>query len=1108
MKLTAFILLTACLSASASGYSQITLSEKNAPLKTVFKKIEQQSGYHFLYPSDLVQKAGTVTIDVRNVSLEQALKTALNDKQLSFVISDRTVVIKASDKASDKQLAEQQDLPSPPPIDVRGRVTNEDGEPAPGVTVTVKGTKNATATDAAGEFLLKGVADNASLVFTSANMETQEIQISGRTELTVSLKTKVSSLNDVKIIAYGTTTERLRTGAVSSVKSDVIERQPVGDVLLALAGQVPGLYLSQGTAMPGARVNMNIRGLTSLNAQSLFQVTQDPLVVIDGVPFSTDIIFPGAAGRLWDQNAYQGGFSALSSINPMDIERVDVLKDADATAIYGSRGANGVILITTKRAKAGKPSLNINFSQGIGKMSRKMDLLSTRQYLDMRYEAYANDGINWRTLNFKPADLAVWDTTRYTDWQEELVGGTAKYTTANLSYSGGTVQNSFRISTSYRREGSVLGDQYKDEKFSGGITYNHTSTNNRLKFNVASFFTYNNMLQPNSNPYVAAISLPPNAPKLYNDDGSLNWENGTFNNPIADLLETQDLKSKNININGGFSYRVAKSLTLKIEGGYTEVDRNMTSLIPLASYNPFTNINTGSRTGRYTRNNSYTTNFNTQANYVAKLGPGKLDALAAFQMTRQGNEDHRIVANDFLSDQMMHNYGAASNINVDPVRSYDYRYVGLIGRLAYNISDKYLFTLNGNRDGSSRFGPGKQFGNFGSAAMAWIFSEESAIKKALPFLSFGKLRLSYGISGSDNIGNYNYLDLFEIRRNEYYYNPPFLVLQPQSLFNPDYAWEKTRKSDVELNLGFLQDRVMVKANYYNNRTSNQLVGETLPMTTGFRSVNGNGPDKTVQNSGWELQLNTEIVQSKHFSWSSNLIFSMNRNKLISFPDLEGSAFARYFKIGSPINLRRAYKHSGVNPQTGLNLYRMRDGKDTSLISSYSLGLAEQYLYMDLTPGFDGGWNNSFQYKNWSLSLSAQFAKTIRGDNLTNDPSIPGLMANIPQYVFNNAWRKPGDHALFQRFTTNLSSPVYRSRTWFGTEQYYRNTWYVSLNNLALSYALPDPLLKRLHLSSCRFYVNGQNLFTVSNLRSHDPTTTHAQATPRLRIITTGVNLNF
>lgn len=1105
MKLTAFIVLTACLTASASGgYSQITLVEKNTPLQKVFKKIQEQSGYYVLYPAELVRKAGTVTVNIRNVSLEQALKAVLNGKQLSFVISDRTVMI----KESKKQLTEQEDLLSPPLVDIRGRVVNDKGEPLKGVTVTVRGTDKATSTDNNGAFVLNNIDADAVLVFTAVNIETFELPVRGRSELVVNLKNKVTALDDVKIIAYGTTSERLRTGAVNSVKAETIERQPVGNVMMALQGQVPGLNITQGTALPGARVEFNIRGLNSLNPLANFQGSNDPLVIVDGVPFSTDYI---SLGNIFQtpNNAYNahGGLSTLASINPADIEQVDVLKDADATAIYGSRGANGVILITTKRAKQGKPALSIDLSQGFGKLSRRLDMLTTRQYLDMRYEAYANDGINWQTLANKPADLAIWDTTRYTDWQKELLGGTAKFTRASLRYSGGTHHNSYVISTNYWKEGSIFGDQFTDRKFSGNMSFNHRSPNNRLNFDVNAVYTYNDILQPNENIYRNAIFLPPNAPRLYNDDGSLNWENGNFDNPMADFLQTQQITSHNLNTSATFSYKVTKNLTLRAQAGYGKVDFNMVNLTPLASVNPYnSNFSSDLRTGRYIRNNTFNTNLEPQAEYNANLGPGKLSALVGFALQRRGNENSLIIANKFLSDELMHNYGAASTIQVSPVQSYDYRYNAVFARLGYNIQNRYILSLNARRDGSSRFGPGKQFGNFGSAALAWIFSEEAAIKKAMPFLSHGKLRLSYGTTGSDAIGDYNYLSLYSIRTPLPSFNPPYTVLQPTRLFNPDYHWETKRAADVELSLGFFNNRILATANYYNNRSSNQLIGQPLPRTTGFASINGN-QNATVENSGWELQLNTENVKSQHFSWSTHLNFTIPRNRLVAYPGLENSINRIRFVVGEPVLMRRVWDHIGVDPQTGVNLFRTADGKDTSVMTSGGLAFADQTRYIDLTPKYYGGLTNSFRYKNWMLDFMLLYSEGFRENDISMLSVIPGFQGNITQYVFNNSWRKPGDAALYQRFTQTTSSPVYNSRAWSGTEQYYGNVWYVRLNNLSLSYDLSGPLLKKLRLSFCRLYVNSQNLFTLTNFKGSDPVT-GVNSMPPLRVVTGGVQLKF
>jgi TonB-dependent SusC/RagA subfamily outer membrane receptor len=438
MKLIAVLTFVACLHASAGGYAQkITLSRKNAPLEAIFKDIKQQTGYNFIYNYDWLQDTRPVTIQVRDASLNQVLEICFKDQPLTYAILDKTVALKR--KPAPATLAP----PQAALLDIHGRVLDENGKPVSGVTVTIRGTKKATATDENGEFTLPSTEGKATLVFTSANMEPFEVNVNNQAELVVNLKTKVSALQDVVINkGYYTTSQRLNTGSVGKVTNEVFDHQPVANPIIALEGRLTGVQITQLSGVPGGGVTVNIRGLNSLRTAP---GVNDPLYVIDGVPFtSTSLTSPYTSGGILQ------GASPLNSINPADIGSMEILKDADATAIYGSRGSNGVVLITTKKGTTGKTRFMVNAYTGFGKVASKLKLLDTKQYLQMRHEAFTNDGAVPGTRDY---DLnGTWDTTRNTDWQKTLLGGTSHTTDIEASISGGNAGTRFLLQAGNHQE--------------------------------------------------------------------------------------------------------------------------------------------------------------------------------------------------------------------------------------------------------------------------------------------------------------------------------------------------------------------------------------------------------------------------------------------------------------------------------------------------------------------------------------------------------------------------------------------------------------------------------------------------------------------------------
>jgi len=1106
MRLTALLLLSACLMASATGLAQttLTLSEKNAPLEKIFKVIKKQTGYDFIYENKLLQEARKVNIEVKGASLEQVLDICFRDQPLTWSITGKIIVLKEKEKPAAV-------IPVAGPkasIDIHGIVTDEDGKPLPGATVKVKGTTQVTITDKDGGFFLQSVNEEAMLEVSFIGYQTVAVPVKGKTTITISLKRSAGKLDEVQVIAYGQTTKRLQTGNVTSIKAEDIEKQPVSNPLLALEGRVPGMFITQSTGFAGSGVTTRIQGINSI-AQG-----NNALVVIDGVPYDSQPLYMysttmGGSGGFGSRGSGNSYGSTLSSINPQDIESIEILKDADATAIYGSRAANGAILITTKKGKAGEQRVDLNLQQGWGQVAERLPLLNLRQYLDMRYEALKNDGIDLATAsptdpNFY--DLKVWDTTRTTDWQKVLLGNTAQYTDLQGSVSGGTANTSYLISTNYHRETTVLPGNFDDQKGDVHFQINSSSPNQRFHISLSGNYMVDlNQLPENadgSDLTELAMTLPPDAPPLYNKDGSINWApdpngNSTWHNqqnPAALLLNRDINNTTNLVSNALLSYNILPGLQVKSSFGFTGLRSDETGIIPLSSTAPELRKN-ATRVGTYVNNELNSWNIEPQITYTANISKGKLDALIGSTFEKRSTDEQALQGTGYPSDNVISNIAAATFILPIPIANYTYKYAALFGRLTYNWQDKYILDLTTRRDGSSRFGANNQFHDFWSVGSAWIFSGEDFVKKTLPFLSFGKLKASYGTTGNDQIGDFQFLSTYRLINAGVPYQG-INTLQPNGNANPYLEWEETNKLNLGLDLGFFKDRILISADYFRNRSSNELLNYTLPITTGFGGFTANLP-ATVQNSGWELTMNTTNLDGKTLRWSTSFNLTIPRNKLVSFPGIENTTYANWLVVGQPISIVERYHLIGVDPATGL--YYLKSA--TNPFNPQAPQDATQLI--DTQPTFFGGLQNSISYGRFQLDFLFQFVKQI-GPNyfFGRFPGYPSI--NQPVYVLDR-WQGPGDMAAIEKFSTNVLPTAGDAGYSDGA---YSDASYIRLKNASLSWRFPEGLLKKIQVKDLRVFVQGQNLLTFTNYKGLDPETMSSYSLPPLRVVTMGVHAGF
>jgi TonB-linked SusC/RagA family outer membrane protein len=1093
MKLT-IVIMTACLlQVSALTKAQITMKTSSQSVQKVLETISIQSGYDFVYSTADLKRLNVTNINLNNATIETALKVCFADLPLQYEIADKTVMIKRKDEPSyiDKLIERFQS------IDVTGRIVDAEGKALPGATVKVKATGKGVSTELKGNFHLKNVEEGAVLVVSYTGYISKEVKAE-KDMGSVVLEISLSKLDEVQVIAYGTTTQRLSTGNVTTIKADVIEKQPVNNPLLALQGRVPGLFIEQATGFAGTGVKVRIQGQNSINNGS------DPLYVIDGVVYPSQLLAGGNV-LLGNSGGSQddGTGNPLSFINPADIESIDVLKDADATSIYGSRAANGAILITTKKGKVGDTRVNLNLQSGWAKVPRKLDLMNSEQYLEMRREALKNDGI------LVPAstdyDLnGAWDNTRSTDWQKEFIGKTAGYKDLNASVSGGGNLTSFLIGTGYHRETNVFPGDFSDRKASLHFNIDNTSANQKFKIQFSGNYLYDDNRLPNYDFTRPALNFAPIVPSLYLPDGSINWQTNTAGksifsaNPIGQMFGSFSNQTTNLMANMAVSYEIIRGLNLTSTFSYNNLGSEMIQKNSLKSSRPEL-LSNATRVATLGNSLSKSWAIEPQLSYNVGVSKGQLSVLFGATINRNDRNGSSITGRGFLNDQVMDDILSAPAIQINSTISSLYKSNSFFGRVNYNWQDKYIVNFTGRRDGSSRFGPENQFHNFASLAGAWLFSNERLIRDNLTFMSFGKVRASYGTTGSDQIGDYQFLSLFAPISQEVLYQGT-AVYTPYGLTNPYLQWEETKKLQFGLDLGFAKERILLNANYYRNHSSNQLSGYPLPTTTGFSGITKN-QDYKIRNSGWELMLTTSNIQSRDFGWSTIINLTIPQTLMVAYPDVYKSSMASYALVGRPLSVLPVYHFLGVDPATGAYQFADKNGNPTFSPNNPE----DKTTIIDLAPKFYGGFNNTFSYKGFQLDVMFSFVKQIAQNYLFGNSTTPGKFNSgngIQQNTLLNRWQQPGDVVSIQKYTTGsaFDQSLINVKE---SDAAWSDASYIRVKNMSLSYNLPDRWTKSARMQNCSLFIQGQNLFTITGYAGLDPETKSSTTLPTLRVVTVG-----
>lgn len=1099
MKLTSLILITVILHVSASSLAQkVTLSAKKQPLGKVFEQISNQTGYDFAYTTRTLKDANPVNIEVVNKELPEVLKMIFAGQPLEYSIEDKTVVINEKEKSFIDNLKAQ--IKPVQLIDLK--VTDQRGKPLPGVSIRVKNTKFSFTTNEKGEFKFVNTIQDAVLQFTFIGYITREIPVSQlKSGASIILKEDIGKLDEVQVIAYGTTTKRLSTGDQTSVSAAEIAKYPTTNVLDVLQGSVPGLAVSKSSGNPGSSYKVQLRGINGVSSRP-------PLYIVDGVPYgsmNSPNTFSTNTGYL-TQNTTLGGATPngiagqggdpLNFINPADIESITVLKDAEATSIYGTRAADGVIIITTKKGKPGNMRTDVSVYNGYTSVTRLPKMLNLQQYLQMRKEAKKNDN-----SAISPTDYDInggWDTTRSTNWAKRVLGGPGRVTNAQASVSGGTDNTQYRISTGYNRQTNVTDFSGSNQSANVGFSINSKSDNDKFAVQLTGSYFYNTNTITQAD--ITGLTLAPNAPEIYKPDGTLNFQGGTFQNPFVANNLMNNTKSGNLTSSAVVSYRPTHDLEFKVNLGYNKQQINEFLGTPLTALQPSPNAN---RYSTFVTDNVSWWSIEPQANFNKDISKGKLSITVGSSLQSSVDESTQLKVTGYSSDLLLPSIPASATITPIVASVYaPYKLSGIFGRAGYVWDKKYMLEASGRYDGSSHFGADRQFHLFSAISAGWVFSEENLFKNHPGFLSFGKLRGSYGVTGRDAIPIYQYLDTYSTTGA--YQGVPGLI--PTGLPNPELSWESTTKSEIGLELQFLNGRIALETNFYRNRTSNLLSATPLSQVAGVPTITQNIP-AVVQNQGFDVTLTGYGVRNKDFSWSTTVLFTRDRNILLSFPGLDKSNYSNSFFIGQPINIKRVYSFAGVNQQTGVYQFNSKAG---TIVPALSLVAGtDKFMNVNTNPDFFGSVKNSFRYKRFTFDFLFRFIKQIGVNAFGQQASIPpGYSPNInSSTLVLNRWQKPGDVTDIQRYGTTLPLAFGQSSA-LQSDHAFGDASYIRLQNASLTYMLPESVMNRLHVKSLQVYVQGDNLLTISKYGAIDPESQSFTSVPPLRTITAGLRLSL
>jgi TonB-linked SusC/RagA family outer membrane protein len=1047
MKLTVIALTILCLQVSASAFSQrFSLSEKNAVLDVVLKKIKQQSGYLFLYDSELMQLARPVTVEVKNASLEEVLQKCLAGQPFTYELVNKTIVIKLKEAGTQKA-----DIPVIRIDTVGGTVINASGVAIQGVSVGVKGTTKGTITDERGRFRLPEVPEDAILVFRMIGFEGREEHVTPGKQLNVVLKAELSKLGEVVVVGYGTQKRSDLTGAVSSVRGEQLSGQAISNPVQALTGLAPGVQVLQNSGEPGSALSVRVRGGNSLIGGN------EPMYVIDGFPIN----------------------GTLDNINPNDILSIEVLKDASATAIYGSRGANGVVMVTTKKGKTGRTLVEYDTYFGLQQVTKKIDMLNAREFATIANVRAANDN---EAPFFTDAEINA--LGKGTDWQNEIFR-TSPIQNHSLSVFGGNDRTRFSLSGSYfDQKGVIRNSYYNQAQLRANLDHN-INNNWKVSFNNIVSRTKNNFLFSNNTERGAgvlsgALIAPPTVP-VYDANGNYsNVRKYSFSpdiaeNPVAMALERKNVTTKSSLLTNVFiEGKVLPDLVFRSSVG-VQYDNTRVDFYSPTIFQPSAR---GSASISYAESMNIV-NENTLTYTKTVNNDHHFTLLAGLTSEKNTGQGVTASATGFLTN-ILENNSLQSGTSPGIPTSYinEYAILSGLGRVNYSYKGKYLLTASIRADGSSRFGKANRWGYFPSTALAWRVSEEDFWEGIKPVINDFKLRGSWGVTGNTAVSPYQSLSILSSVQTVFDENL-YIGFAPGSIKpNPELKWETTTQLDMGVDISLFNSRLMLNFDYYSKRTNDLLSSVPVSSSTGYSTTIKNLG--AVQNRGIEAAITAYILEEGAFKWDLGANLSMNRNKVISlsggtdiFGEILGNTLPAMSLVreGYPIGVFYGYLEDGLDNNGAI--------KYKDLDKSGSINSLDRTIIGDPNPDYIIGLNSHMSYKNFDLTVLVTSVQGVDVLNYNLSNVADGFSFGINQVkdILGNYWTadNPNPNAKYPKISKNTR--------YLGSDRFIEDGSYIRVKNIQLSYTLKKD---KLVSAGSQIYVAVQNPFTFTNYSFYSP----------------------
>lgn len=1064
LKLTILLVLVSMLNVVASeSYSQskkLTFEMEQASVQDVLSEIEDQSEFYFLYSEKVIDVKRTVSVNIENKNIESVLNTVFEGTKVAHVVKDKIIVLSSPEMIGASVDALGQQTP------VKGTVVDTDGLPMPGVTILVKGTSKGTITKPDGSFEVAASQDET-IIFSFIGMRSQEVVIGSQTTVNVTMDVDAIGIEEVVAIGYGYQKKSDLTGAVVSVSNeDMNLGGTVSNAAQALQGRTAGVLVTQNSKAPGGSVSIRIRGSNSISSNN------EPLYVVDGFPTSNG-----------------------ADINPNDIESMQILKDASATAIYGARGANGVILITTKRGKSGESEITYNGYTGVQNVVNPFELLDGKQYMNLSNALYKEiEGQeNQENAVYTQSQL---QSDVNTNWIEETMR-TGVIQDHNLQVKGGSDNTKVLASLGYFDQKGVL-ENTDFSRFSGRLNIDQT-INKYIKAGATMFAQrVNSNVQNyggnilNSNVLLGVLTYDPTV-KAINDDGTYGRPpGGRGDNPLANLMErTNDLTRDKFNGNVFLEIEPVKNLTFRLNGGVELLHSFKGEYLPRSTYQGSIDDGVAKRTEFSSTNQLMDAVVNYRTTFA---DDHSFSAMGGYSYQKNSYQGESIGVKSFSTDLFSyHNVGAASTITGVSSYKRESLLVSFFGRFNYSYKDKYLATVTVRGDGSSRFGSDQRWGTFPSGSLAWRLDQEEFIQDLGVFSNL-KLRLGYGKTGNDQVGEYASYALMSNTHLTFdaMSNTAGTHLNPNTPENPTLKWETTSQYNLGLDMGFFNSRLGVSLDAYSKKTTDLLIRKNLPTYSGFFVVQTNVGE--IGNKGFELELNS-INTTGDFKWETRFNFAVNRNEVLSLGgeseiyltsskpvgNVSEEAFA-VIREGEALGSLFGYVYEGVlqegesyapQPNAVAGDPKFKDISGPEGVPDGAITSADREIIGSAQPAFIFGLTNDFKYKNFDLSV---FFHGSKGNDLLN-------MSRM-----NLEWKRTTD-ALNRWTPTNTNTDQPRNGFYYSKYGGYTNSHFIEdasfvrLKNLTLGYTIPADIS---FLSSLRLYLVAENLLTFTNYSGWDP----------------------